>query len=88
MWLSIFLELLVQDTAKVMQNAEKYFFFLCIYCTYIGTHEAVQSTVTNVNEFSQDHQVRVHLATSVSPCTKNTLRMSLAYIKTVSTAKH
>lgn len=35
MWLSIFLELLVQDTAKVMQNAEKY---------YIGTHEAVQST--------------------------------------------
>lgn len=44
MWLSIILELLVQDTAKVMQNAEKYFFFLCIYCTYIGTHEAVQST--------------------------------------------
>lgn len=44
MWLSIFLELLVQDTAKVMQNAEKYFFFLCIYCTSIGTHEAVQST--------------------------------------------
>lgn len=44
MWLSIFLELLVQDTAKVMQNAEMLFFFLCIHCTYIGTHEAVQST--------------------------------------------
>lgn len=50
--------------------------FPCNYQTFIGTCEAVQSTAVGCQWIQ------------LTPCTKNSLQMSLTCIKTVSAAKH